>query len=850
LPEPRSYPAWLAEAWAKCETSAQFDDLLAIERSWRDGSDEAMLKERAAQIVARPLPPSPRPVERSLALLPQPPEELLQTVRRVAYLHPPPAPDIFFKDTKPTPSLSAALVAVASDDVSRLPAIASLLAVAEPRPETEETLLLLRLARLDLPTDTLRLVLQTHRDLHRLYEPLGFARRRTEVEQLAQSYHNALVLLESRGYAPANAPQILAAMQNPLAALLARQADEVAAERTLAEARQWFREARASGLQAELPRALERYAQLQRQLSQSPSDLRDATAALRQSLDKLAEPFSPQGVARRLLASKRGDSPQAWRELDRLLAATRTANRVAVYAAAQDLGRRLEEENARRDNRDGSRLVGIPELVPPAVGPPLPLPPPPPPDHSLWAWLADRYRYEYREALGLDPHSLAADFFRRAALDYQTWLDRPRETYAEVIQANDPPRLLPNEPITLQLNIRVQPTGPFDLEILRPDDQWLRLSPERPIPDAQGQFAIQVGLHENAGTGQPRPPLGVLARATLAGRSYHRRISLSLSPRVPQVVLAPLGIQPGEMNGPLALRPIAGRQSFVLYVRNPIDQPWSKLAVQLSLGGETRESLPLALGGLETKPVAFAPSTAPLPPVLPEVRELGWRVVNLDAKNEVVSSGTLALTLAPPESYARITALDYDPLTARLAVRLRQRGSVAGPAVKAELQIPAPEQGGATFRDGTLRGTLSPKGEELTLFANGVAGAGEARFAVGIDGWARAFSFRATLTPRGGRALPEPLTAPAIRLASGPYGIAGPAFRVPLEVDQAPLGAAVEVSLGRLVGGAFRIEVTARREGGRDERIGAALLGSTLQFEASQRDWVVPLDTSLLAAEN
>ena len=67
---------------------------------------------------------------------------------------------------------------------------------------------------------------------------------------------------------------------------------------------------------------------------------------------------------------------------------------------------------------------------------------------------------------------------------------------------------------------------------------------------------------------------------------------------------------------------------------------------------------------------------------------------------------------------------------------------------------------------------------------------------------------------------------------------------MPLEVDNAPPGAAVEVMLGRLSGGAFVEVQSARREGGRDRRVGFALVGSALHFEATMRDWTVRLVSS------
>jgi hypothetical protein len=117
-----------------------------------------------------------------------------------------------------------------------------------------------------------------------------------------------------------------------------------------------------------------------------------------------------------------------------------------------------------------------------------------------------------------------------------------------------------------------------------------------------------------------------------------------------------------------------------------------------------------------------------------------------------------------------------------------------------------------------------------------------------VDGWARAFTFRATLAPRGGASTPRQLMAPAIRLGVGAYGMASPTFKIPLEVDNSPPGATVEVSLGRLDGGAFRLEAQVRRPTARERVIGFTPSGKAgaLEFEAIWRDWVLEMDTSLI----
>src|SRR5262249_26051329 len=147
-------------------------------------------------------------------------------------------------------------------------------------------------------------------------------------------------------------------------------------------------------------------------------------------------------------------------------------------------------------------------------------------DRSLWAWLADRYRYEARDHLALDPDSPAAGFYGRAAADYRSWLTVPREVFAEVKEANDPPRLVPGEPITLRLEARAVPVGRVNVDLLTPDDEWLAVEPRGWA--GEGIPSVRVSLRESAGTGPAAAPLGLLARAKNDGRTFHRRVNVPL----------------------------------------------------------------------------------------------------------------------------------------------------------------------------------------------------------------------------------------------------------------------------------------------------------------------------------
>ena len=828
----------------------------------------------------------------------------------------------------PILALAALEVAISESRPEALHTCAAVLAAREPEPSHVESLALRRVAALGLPVGDAQRLLeavrageQAGRD-PRLYAWLG-----PDLEEAARRRHEALVLFASAGYADReDARGALDRTVTATAALsgrldLVREAVGTSEEEAafLPQAlmymevagrpiEPWFAAVLAArSLTDELGTAR------RSPLAGRVEALRRATAQSRAAMAELREPFTEIGIERRRESARRpGAGGSAVRDLDGLLHTTLvpSTRRAELWTTLSQLMRRLEEEVVRLDRADGTTLGTTP-----AVGTSDPLPalrlqartaagllelarlasrlpveakatrvaladgersiraawkaPAPDADAGLFAWLADWFRYERREWVGLLPDSAEAGFYARAEADYRPWLRQARERYADIVESGNPPRLLPGTPITQRLEVRAsgrEPGTPLVLETLLADREWLTISPRRAVvpvgesPDAGGFVPVTVALSPRAGEGRAAIPQGFLARARFGeGRAFHRRVALPLSPRAPEILLGRAEIFAEPALARIRLRAIERRQVVYAFVRNPLDRPWGKLSVRLVAGGETRETAVFALAPREVKRLAFPPAPAPAiapgaaPTIvtndLPELAgPLLFEVVDRESKDEVITRRSVTVELATPGEYVAVTGGRFDPTGGRnrLAIQVRLRQALPGMDVAAEMGFLPPADGGATYTTGTLRGKLPATGESITLFADGVRGnGGKAIFFLSVDGWARAMLFEVTLSAAGA-VTPTPLLTPVVRPRIGGYATAGPKFSVPIEADNPPDGATLEVSLGRLIDGEYRVEAVARRASARESRVGwmASGPGGAMVFQTGHADWVVPLDTS------
>jgi hypothetical protein len=527
---------------------------------------------------------------------------------------------------------------------------------------------------------------------------------------------------------------------------------------------------------------------------------------------------------------------------------------------------------------------------------------------DLLAWKADRLRYESRDlaALGLLSEP-AARFQRRAVRFYQQNNPSDAETYVAISSGRQPIRFLPDqEPPSVRLELRTiaaadRPAGTVRVLYL---DDWFEVGlgePGRPAADGTLRLelppvvSLPMGLRLRQGenTGR-RPPRGLLVQVRVNGRAFHHRLPVNLRDVTDRldILLTDRPEAPAEDGlDELRLRPLPGRQTYHLFVRNRSPRT-RNLSVQLAgprgvlPGGAAK----LTLRENETLPVRFgAPSTpAPVPPTMPqpmatqptgmttppvaakpatadeELPELGgWlevRLLDSDEGDAVVATRRFDADVAAAEEYLQVASIRFDPVSIRerglggavnrLNLTVRAVPGMTGPPCPVEAVLVGPD--GRTplkVRRGTLRGEVTAGGGDVVLIAEevelpgGTDGVGSVH--VTVDGRERAFVFRVNYLREGNTRTPQAVTGPTLRLRAPSTARSGPRFAVGLEVDHAPPGATVEVSLGRFQDGKFVADQTRSFPTPQRRHVGwGAGPDGTLLFDASVRDWSVNLDTT------
>jgi hypothetical protein len=493
---------------------------------------------------------------------------------------------------------------------------------------------------------------------------------------------------------------------------------------------------------------------------------------------------------------------------------------------------------------------------------------------QLWTWLAGRYLYKSRDRID-------SAFYYEASVAYSQAAGVPLQEEPHVHFSGGPgPRLDPTAPagsVAVSLHFEsMTKDSAAQLRIVNPDDAWLQITPSLagprggpwPIPAVDSSqnettIAFQVTLRLAAERAGP-PPRGFLVQIDLAGRTFFYPVPVAVrpTPRVPELVLSNDPAQATNALGDLRLRPTGVPEPYYLYVHNPTDKV-QQLTVDLAPGGQSTKVIALAKS---TQRVFFLPAPPPPPvagspavpgvPVLPDLNgPLEIRLRDSADPNTVFDTRLIRVAVAPPREYVRLASVAYNPPSAngpnQLRVGLEARRTLAGPPCNVQLVLP-PQRipGFLGAQSGTFNGVLPPTGALLQLFAAGLRfseGAPDNGFVyVNVDTYARAFILRTTFARTGDPTTPEEDLRPALRLRADPIAASESKFPVTVEVDHAPAGATLELSLGHLQDGTFIADRVRKLPTARRERIGFQPAGPSgaLLFDAAVQDWTVTFDTA------
>ncbi|HWG44850.1 MAG TPA: carboxypeptidase-like regulatory domain-containing protein, partial [Gemmataceae bacterium] len=516
---------------------------------------------------------------------------------------------------------------------------------------------------------------------------------------------------------------------------------------------------------------------------------------------------------------------------------------------------------------------------------------------NLWTWLADRYLYEFREAVALDTTHYVQAFYEEAASDYRQVGQPTPDRYVRL--RSGPPALPlsmtdPAATYKLPLDLSASPALklPLNLAIITADDDWLEVTAERTqlgeqpnltVPARSWTVPLFLRMKPDAVGSDTPVPKGVLVEVTAGGRSYHYPVSLSLlqaANRV-DVLLSANPQQPTDLLGDLRLRPLQTQQPIFLYVRNSTDKDrktliYLKANNVLVPGGEVKMDLPART----TQRVAFPPPAAPrssessvpssetpnakkvVAPLEELTGPLQVEVLDTANANAVLAKRIIRADLALPREYVRVVGIHFDPGDAatkrknRLSVRLAARGTLPGPPGVVTLILPPDRIPGLLgVGAGNFRGVLPPDGKELTLFAESIRlaeGADEEGYVyLTVDSYPRALIFRTTFARHGNPVTPQEDDRSALRLRATRYAQPTTALAVTVETDNPPLDARLELSLGQMQGHDFNAEIVRRYPTARHRHIGFSPHGpgGALLFEASLKDWTDKLDVSEVRGE-
>jgi hypothetical protein len=491
---------------------------------------------------------------------------------------------------------------------------------------------------------------------------------------------------------------------------------------------------------------------------------------------------------------------------------------------------------------------------------------------QLWTWHAGRYRYEQEDlrALGDATQSFYADW----AEEYSArGRDVPEMARVEFPAAGPSPSFRDgSRQVQANLKLRVHPAAggapvkEVQVKGISGDETWLQVDPVPPVPVSGRDISAQLTLRlppgaEKGGT----PPLGVLVRAQVNGRSFHHKLPVQM----PEPEGKRLIVLVGETRQPpslpltdLRLRPGVPQTAYV-FVHNPGDQD-QDVFVELRPDRDRTRAVrpagsPVRVKAGATEVIPFAAASAPgKPPDLLELRGPLEIVVLDKAGNALARPQVLTVSYKQPREYIEVVAspefVQAKNGTNRLTMQVRPvKGALTGQPCKVRMQ-PACKDLLRFSVDDRAR-SLEADSEAQTLSVGNLefdesAPTEPSGFVyLDVDGFERALVYRMKFPGKGsytGRELQEP----ELHLVAPRYLERDKPCKVVLETLNGDEGMQLEILEKRPSDMDFRKKVLL--QGDRQvRRLWSPGPDGGLRFELAVQDWPIErfLDTSNLTGK-
>ncbi len=501
-----------------------------------------------------------------------------------------------------------------------------------------------------------------------------------------------------------------------------------------------------------------------------------------------------------------------------------------------------------------------------------------------WTWLSQHYRYLARDYRGLGLNvagvQIARQFFSQASQANLDLADPPPITHPDLQLEEPTPTLSAKHPTGIAtLNVKlVRPAKlkkprsmPVEVQAMPLQDGWIDVRPMKTMLQKSGDVQLKLTMRKASARQSKSPPKGFLVAAVVDRRMYHRVVPVSFPLATDRVaaILSSNKKSPVPAITEIQLRPGFLKQKYYLFLKNSSKQAKQVRLEVLSNGIPFREPIVVKLAPQATQKVSLAPpkkkeaavkptakqkTTNKLPPF---IGPLGLQVYDAQT-NRLLDAKTIPIHIASPREYVRVSSIEFDPpnernkFKNRLSVQLRA-APIGGPPIPVALVLP-PKQipglvtvGGATFK-GKLKTTNNAK--PVTLFADKVVMNPDADenglVFINVDGVARTFIFQTTFARSGTPTTPVADGRPAVRLTVPKFVKAKSGYSFNVQVDNAPLGASLEVGLGKNnEDGRFQPDLRRTFPSAKDRTLGfKAEADGSLVFAGTIQDWTVDFDTT------